>query len=152
MVIVVTLGVAELVAIALTLACGECLCGPIRSGDLDRLRRALELGVPPNCMGISGEPVSWAAMLGRSDMVGLLLDHGADPGPAVTAATIRRQVGVLRLLDTRGVDLTVSSGGGAAAPLAIARKYRYSEVVAFLEEVARRRGKTGPSTTGAGSL
>ncbi len=145
MVIVVTVGIATTVAVAGSLAAAELLCGPIRRGDEVALRYWLERGVPVNWSGVDGTPILWAVMKRQPRMVAMLLDFGADPDEAVSVAVTGGHLDILRMLDARGIDLTARCGAYRQPPIDVARGYGHHEVVAFLEDVARRRNRNGVS-------
>ena len=94
------------------------------TGDLATMKRALAEGADPNTKNPeSGSPLlADAALMGRTEIVALLLEHGADinargkdGGTALHAAAFLGRAETVKLLLDRGADTTIQHKMGGEA-------------------------------------
>lgn len=100
---------------------GELLHAAVRAGDLKRLQRLLASGIDANARDALGNPALFdAAWIGNTEVLGVLLDHGADvnarnedtAGTSLWYAVHADHANAVNLLVARGarLDLRYASG------------------------------------------
>jgi hypothetical protein len=133
----------------------EKLLVAINASDLDGVRSLLGSGADPNAIarvydktpfgimqGPAYAPIILAAHKGRTDILELLLDSGADVNPILpygvtplSRAASRGHLDAVKLLVARGARLDVKDGHGLTAERA-AKESNRDEVVAYLRSLA----------------
>jgi len=94
-------------------------------GNFYRLQLMSLTGVNVNARGKSGLPLSIAAAQGRTDIVGHLLNHGADVNArdelghtALSEATFNGRIAVIEQLLRNGADINAIANDGTALDIA----------------------------------
>lgn len=122
------------------------------SGSTDAARLLLDAGADVDAEAAEGtdlHPLHSAAAVGHTEIVGLLLDHGATPDAVQVrgftalhaAAAIGADAMVDRLLRAGADPARVSADG--RTPSAMARELGHPETAATLDEAARPAPSTG---------
>jgi len=73
------------------------------AGDIVAVRAYLDHGMPPDVRGYGGmTALMWSAYYGRTELVRLLLERGADPRSALSQAKIMHHSDVVHMLVAAG--------------------------------------------------
>jgi ankyrin repeat protein len=122
------------------------------SGDVQKVTELLAAGADPNCQDTIGETALFgAAGWGSTDVVHLLLDHGAKhdvvehiAGWTALHWAARANIATVHVLVNAGADVNAANKAGEL-PIDIAHQYGKGEIVRFLKtvgpQIASRREK-----------
>ena len=96
------------------------LVGAARAGDLEAIKQHIANGVDINALHFDMPPLTWAAMMGQTQAVELLLQHGADVNgrnrdnnTALHLAMFLGRAETAELLLKSGADVTARNDDGA---------------------------------------
>lgn len=85
-----------------------------RFGDIATVRAMLNRGINPNVnTGQDATALNWATYNGHDAIAQLLLEHGADPTPALRQAVMMKRRKILRMLIIYGADMRSRDGTDA---------------------------------------
>jgi ankyrin repeat protein len=118
---------------------GDAFYSAIRKNDLPALQALLKGGADPNVSDPRGgaTPLMYAAAVGSTGAMSLLLDNGAKPNATnATGATAlmwaATDIAKVRLLLARGADVNIASERGRTALQSAARSDRSAAIVRLL--------------------
>lgn len=116
------------------------LISAIEKGDMALVSQFLNSGLNPNKRLLYGTPLTYAAYAGQTEIVELLIEHGADPalpdegGSAPLLCAVQHtHIKTAKALLARGADLSNADRSGRT-PLSIAAANGPPELVAWLLE------------------
>ncbi len=104
------------------------------SGQLDKVRRLLDLGVDINRIVEGIKPLYSACMEGRIDVVKVLLEYKADLYGALTYASAYGHLAIVQLLLEKGADPRQSETTEGQTPLDYANQYQHLAIVNLLTD------------------
>ena len=133
---------------------GNNICNAARTGDIKAVKQQLAKGADVNTrdskFGVS--PLSWAALLGHTEIAELLIQRRADVnarnrdgGTALHGAAFLGQTETVELLIQKGADVNARNDRGATPLDALAVDWETTEFVATLLEIKvdEEKVKTG---------
>ena len=98
------------------------LAGAARAGDLEAIKQHIADGADINALHFEMPPLTWAAMMGQTQAVELLLQHGADvngrnrdDNTALHLAVFLGHAETAELLLKSGADVNVKNNDGATS-------------------------------------
>ena len=123
---------------------GDDMCSAVRRGDINALKGLLAKGVDTNTgdseFGVS--PLSWAALLGETDIAELLIHNGADVngrnrdgGTALHGAAFLGHADTAELLVRKGADVNATNDKGETSLYVMAVDWEITEHIAGLLEI-----------------
>lgn len=123
---------------------GDDMCSAVRRGDINALKGLLAKGVDTNTgdseFGVS--PLSWAALLGETDIAELLIHNGADVngrnrdgGTALHGAAFLGHADTAALLVRKGADVNATNDKGETSLYVMAVDWEITEHIAGLLEI-----------------
>ena len=127
-----------------TIRPGDDMCSAVRRGDIEAVKGLLTKGADPNTgddqFGVS--PLSWAALLGKTEIAELLIQKGADVnarnrdgGTALHGAAFLGHADTAELLVRKGADVNATNGKGETSLYAMAANWEITEYIAGLLEI-----------------
>ncbi len=133
---------------------GDDVCSAVRRGDIESLKGLLAKGADTNTgdsqFGVS--PLSWAALLGKTDIAEFLIHNGAevngrnrDGGTALHGAAFLGHADTAELLVQNGADVNATNDKGETSLYVMAANWEITEYIAGLLkiEVDAETVKTG---------
>ena len=123
---------------------GDDMCSAVRRGDIDALKGLLAKGADTNTgdsqFGVS--PLSWAALLGKTDIAEFLIHNGAevngrnrDGGTALHGAVFLGHADTAELLVRKGADVNATNDKGETSLYVMAANWETTEYIARLLEI-----------------
>ena len=123
---------------------GDDMCSAVRRGDIESLKGLLAKGADTNTgdsqFGVS--PLSWAALLGKTDIAEFLIHNGAevngrnrDGGTALHGAAFLGHADTAELLVRNGADVNATNDKGETSLYVMAANWEITEYIAGLLEI-----------------
>ena len=123
---------------------GDDMCSAVRRRDIEAVKELLAKGADTNTgdsqFGVS--PLSWAALLGNTDIVELLIHNGAnvngrnrDGGTALHGAAFLGHADVAALLIQKGADVNAKNDKSETSLYVMAANWEITEYIAGLLEI-----------------
>ena len=123
---------------------GDDMCSAVIRGDIEALKGLLAKGVDTDTgdsqFGVS--PLSWAALLGKTEIAELLIRNGADVngrnrdgGTALHGAAFLGHADTAQLLVRKGADVNATNDKGETSLYVMAANWEITEYIAGLLEI-----------------
>ena len=123
---------------------GDDMCSAVRRGDIEAVKELLAKGADTNTgdsqFGVS--PLSWAALLGQTEIAELLIQNGADVngrdrdgGTALHGAAFLGHVDTAELLVRKGADVNATNDKGETSLYVMAVDWEITEYIATLLDI-----------------
>ena len=123
---------------------GDDMCSAVRRGDIERLEGLLTKGMDPNTVdsqhGVS--PLSWAALLGLTEIAELLIQNDADVngrnrdgGTALHGAAFLGHADIAELLVRKGADVNAANDKGETSLFVMGADWTITEFIAGLLKI-----------------
>ena len=123
---------------------GDDICFAVKSGNVEAVKGLLENGADLDTgdsqFGVS--PLSWAALLGKTEIAELLIQNGADVngrnkdgGTALHGAAFLGHADTAQLLVRKGADVNATNDKGETSLYVMAANWEITEYIAGLLEI-----------------
>ena len=120
------------------------MCAAVRRGDIDAVKELLAKDADTNTedgqFGVS--PLSWAALLGQTEIAELLIRNGADVngrnrdgGTALHGAAFLGHADTVQLLVRKGADVNATNDKGETSLFVMGADWAITEYIAGLLEI-----------------
>ena len=123
---------------------GDDICFAVKSGNIEAVKEQLAKGADTDTgdsqFGVS--PLSWAALLGKTEIAELLIQNGADVngrnrdgGTALHGAAFLGHADTAALLIQKGADINATNDKGETSLYVMAANWEITEYIAGLLEI-----------------